>query len=153
MSGASSRIGAAVRSLAIAMAALSWLGAAHAQVIVSPSKGSALRSDILNALRPAIAREIGGHVSFVVHTLRVMDRWAYVSADPVRPDGHPIDWRTTKFRRDVEADMFSGLMLALLRRSDAGQWAVADYALGPTDVAWVEWIDKHKVPEALFKSE
>ena len=123
------------------------------QVIVSPSKGSALRSDILNALRPAIAREIGGHVSFVVHTLRVMDRWAYVSADPVRPDGHPIDWRTTKFRRDVEADMFSGLVLALLRRSDSGQWAVADYALGPTDVAWVEWIDKHKVPEALFKSE
>lgn len=132
---------------------LSWLGAAHAQDIVSPSEGSALRSDILNALRPAIEREIGGHVSFVVHTLRVMDRWAYVSADPVRPDGHPIDWRTTKFRRDVEADMFSGLVLALLRRGDAGQWAVADYALGPTDVAWVDWIDEHKAPAALFKSE
>ena len=153
MIGALSRTGAAVRSFMIAIAALSWLGGAYAQDIASPSKGSALRSDILNALRPAIAREIGGNVSFVVHTLRVMDHWAYVSADPVRPDGRPIDWRTTKFRLDVEADMFSGLVLALLRRSDSGQWTVADYALGPTDVAWVEWIDKHKVPEALFKSE
>jgi hypothetical protein len=142
-----------VRSISIAMAALLWLGlAVHAQEIVSPGKGSALRSDILNALRPTIEREVGGRVSFVVHAINVMDRWAYVRADPVRPNGEPINWRNTKFRRAFDADMFSGIVEALLR-GEAGHWSLAEFSLGATDVSWVEWVDKHKVPEVLFKTE
>jgi hypothetical protein len=86
----------------------------------------------------------------VVRALNVMGTWAYVSAEPKRPDGGSVDWRATKFRRDVEADMFSGLVLALLRRQK-GSWKVAEYVIGPTDVSWVEWVEKYRIPEGLFE--
>lgn len=136
-----------------AAVALLWLGVAvHAQPVVSPPKGSALRAEVLDALRPVMEIEIGGQIIFVVRTLNVTGDWAFVSADPKRPGGHPIDWRKTRFRSDYEADMFSGLVLALLRREN-GRWTVAEYAIGPTDVAWVEWLEKHKLAEDLFMSE
>jgi hypothetical protein len=141
------------RLVAVAIGALLWLGAAaQAQRIVSPAKGTPLRAEVLDAMRPTMQAEIGGKLVFVVHTINVMGEWAYVSADPVRPGGQAVDWRKTRFRRDYEADMFSGLVLALLLRKD-GQWTLAEYAIGPTDVAWVEWVDKHKLPEDLFKGE
>ena len=87
---------------------------------------------------------------FAVHALNVMGEWAYADVEPLRPNGNKVDWRKTKFRRDVEADMFSGLVLALLRKQGAG-WKVAELAIGPTDVAWIEWAKKYKLPEALFK--
>jgi hypothetical protein len=46
--------------------------------------------------------------------------------------------------------MFSGLVLALLRRQ-GGSWTVAEYVVGPTDVAWIEWAKKYKLPNDLFK--
>lgn len=138
--------------IVVALGALLWFGVAgHAQAIVSPSRGSALRSEVLNALRPTVEAEVGGQVVFVVNTLNVIGDWAYVSADPKRPDGRKIDWRKTKFRRAFEADAFSELVLALLHRQDR-RWVVAEYDIGPTDVPSVEWIVKHKLPEELFKS-
>ncbi len=79
-----------------------------------------------------------------------MGEWAYADVEPRRTNGDKVDWRQTKFRRDVEADMFSGLVLALLRKQ-GGSWQVVEIAIGPTDVAWIEWQQQHKLPEALFK--
>jgi hypothetical protein len=132
------------------LATVMWIGIAAAQPVVSPPKGSTQRADILGALRPVIEKEVGGQIVFVVHALNVMGTWAYVSAEPRRPDGGSVDWRATKFRRDVEADMFSGLVLALLRRQK-GSWNVAEYVIGPTDVSWVEWVEKYRIPEGLFE--
>jgi hypothetical protein len=126
------------------------LGSAAAQQIVSPERGTPLRVEVLNALRPTVDRETGGAVIFAVHTLNVMGAWAYVDAEPLRPDGKPIDWRRTKFREDFEHGAFSGLVLALLRR-DSGSWEVDQYVMGPTDVAWLEWAEKYNLPNALFK--
>jgi hypothetical protein len=129
---------------------LLWIGPAAAQPIVSPPKGSPLRAEVLNALRPTIDKETGGPVIFVVHALNVMGKWAYADVEPLRPNGQSVDWRKTKFRRDFEADMFSGLVLVLLRKQGEG-WKVVELAMGPTDVAWIEWAKKYKLPNDLFK--
>ncbi|MEJ2379127.1 MAG: hypothetical protein P8Y71_28285 [Pseudolabrys sp.] len=141
-----------MRSGLIALAALALLGLAPAaaQPVVSPARGAPLRAAVLDALRPTVERETGGKVIFVVHALNVMGAWAYADVEPRRPDGEKIDWRKTRFRRAFEADVFSGLVLALLRRKD-GAWTVADYIVGPTDVYWYNWVTKYKLPEALFK--
>ena len=124
---------------------------ATAQAPVIPvERGMSLRAELLDALRPGIEKETGGPVQFVVSAINVMGAWAYVDAKPERPDGRPIDWRATKFREAYEADMFSGLVLALLRR-EGGQWKVVGTFIGPTDVAWYEWVEKYKLPEELFK--
>ncbi|MGE0564838.1 MAG: hypothetical protein AB7O50_10020 [Pseudolabrys sp.] len=123
----------------------------HAQhpPIASLDRGAALRAVILDALRPTVEAETGGPVRFVVGTINVMGEWAYVDAKPQRPDGAAIDWRATKFRQAFEADAFSGIVLALLKRNE-NRWEVAGYFIGPTDVAWYEWIEKFKLPEAFF---
>ncbi len=129
--------------------ALCVAAAARAQPVTSPDRSNPLRTEVLDALRPTIQAETGGPVSFVVGTINVMGEWAYVGATPVRRDGRPIDWRATKFKQDFEDDVFSGLVLALLRR-DAKGWAVVDFVIGPTDVYWLNWVEKYKLPEALF---
>ena len=124
--------------------------ACHAQPVTTPERGSSLRADVLDALRPVIEKETGGPVQFVITVMHVMGNWAYVDAKPQRPDGRAIDWRATKYRKDYEADVFSGLVLALLRRQ-GGRWTVVDTFIGPTDVAWYEWVKKYKLPEAFFQ--
>ncbi len=123
----------------------------HAQPIATPERGSTLRADVLDALRPAMEKETGGPVQFVITVMHVMGNWAYVDAKPQRPDGAPINWRATRHREAYDADMFSGLVLALLRRQD-GRWTVVDTFIGPTDVAWYEWVQKYKLPEAFFQA-
>ena len=127
-------------------------GPAFAQVSI-PQPGTPLRATILNALRPVVAKEIGGDIEFVVSTIRVLNGWAYVSVKPQRPGGAPIDWHATKFRKAWEQDMMSDLILALLQQQQSGEWRVIEYEIGPTDVSWVEWIKQHKLPHALFSDE
>jgi len=136
--------------LALALLALFGIAHAGAATIVSPQRGTPLRAAVLNALRPSVEKETGGHVIFSVYALNVMGEWAYVSSEPRRPGGGKIDWRKTKYRRAYEADMFSGQVLALLRRQ-GGDWKVVELAVGPTDVAWIEWVKNYRLPEALFK--
>jgi hypothetical protein len=125
-------------------------GEAVAQPMVSPERGNPLRAEVLNAVRPTIEKETGGPVIFVVSVLNVKGGWAYAEVTPQRPGGASIDWRRTKFREAFEADAFSGLVLALLRKRD-GAWILLDHFTGPTDVAWLEWVEKYKLPEALFR--
>jgi hypothetical protein len=136
--------------IAVALLVLVAAAPAAAEPIVAPPKGAPLRAEVLNALRPSVEKETGGTVIFVVHALNVMGEWAYADVEPLRSNGAKIDWRKTKFRRDFEADMFSGLVLALLRKQAEG-WKVVELAMGPTDVAWIEWAKQYKLPNDLFK--
>lgn len=43
----------------------------------------------------------------------------------------------------------SDLVLALLWW-DGGGWRVVEYGIGPTDVIWEEWRQKHRLPRELF---
>jgi hypothetical protein len=88
---------------------------------------------------------------FVVNTLHVMGPWAYVDARPERPNGQPVDWRQTRFREAYDHGAFSGLVLALLLRRQDGSWIAVGTFIGPTDVAWYDWVDTYKLPEAFFK--
>lgn len=124
---------------------------AVAQVTV-PQPGSTLRSAILEGLRPVVQRELGGKVEFAVSQMRVLEGWAYVSARPQRPGGVAMDWSATKFRKAWVNDTMSDLVLGLLKHEGDG-WRVVECAIGPTDVAWEDWIKPHGVPRRLFSDQ
>ena len=44
----------------------------------------------------------------------------------------------------------SDLCAALLHR-EGSTWKLVELAVGPTDVAWENWAEKHKAPAELFK--
>jgi hypothetical protein len=114
-----------------------------------PPRGSPLRQAVLDALRPRVERDIGPPVQFMIERINVEGSWAFVSATPQRLNGAPVDWSRTRFARDFAADAMSDSLLALLR-NEGGAWRVKEYALGPTDVAWIEWIAKYRLSERFF---
>jgi hypothetical protein len=120
--------------------------------VVTPKPGTALRAEVLNALRPRVVAEIGGAIDFKVDTLRVLQDWAFVSAKPQRPGGASIDWLKTKFREQWQAGQGSDVVLALLKR-EGGAWTVVECDIGPTDVAWLDWIEKDHAPRLVFTDD
>ncbi len=137
------------KSIAVFLLGMILAGLSLAQA-AEPPAGSPLRAMVLDTLRPRVERDLGQPVKFVISTLNVDGGWAYVSATPVRAaDGAAIDWRRTRFAREIANGVMSDMVDALLR-DEGGRWGIVEYALGPSDVVWVEWIKKYRLPEAFF---
>ncbi len=110
------------------------------------------RRVLLDALRPAIERDLGQKVKFIVRTLRRQDGWAFAHVVPQTPAGGAIDFRKTRHAERVEAGIFDGPdVYALLEQKD-GRWIVRDFVVGPTDVAYLAWPDEFGAPAGLFDS-
>ena len=89
------------------------------------------RAAVLDALRPKVERRLGPNVEFVVAFLRVENGWAFVIADPQRKGGKAIDGYRI-FGDDF--NNMDGLRVDAVLQKRNGRWAVADYAIGATDV-------------------
>jgi hypothetical protein len=139
-----------IRSLSAFAAAVALVAAAGAAAQVStPARGSALRTAILDAVRPLVEAEVGKPVEFVVNDLRLLGEWAFVDLKPQRPGGGPVEYVYTRYQAAVDAGAFDNQVVALLRQTPRG-WLVYQYALGATDVAWIGWWTYYPVPEEVF---
>lgn len=116
-----------------------------------PPRGSPVRTAIIDGLRPLVEQDLGPPVLFNVSALNVEGQWAFVSVRAARPGGGAIDWSRTRFAREMAGGMMSDSILALLS-GDGQRWRVVEYALGPTDVPWEEWIGKHRLARSLFEA-
>ena len=135
-----------VYALLALLAAVIWLLPAQAE---EPPRGSALRSQILDALRLRVETDLKLPVRFKINRINAEGPWAFVSATPLGSKTETFDWSKTPYAKDMAGDFMSDVILALLR-NDGNGWRITEYALGPTDVAWEEWISKHKLPRRLF---
>ena len=107
------------------------------------------RTAILDAARAPVVKRLGKPVKFVVRRLERQGDWAFLIAAMQDESGRPISYVGTPLASAEGEGMVSKDYAALLRRS-GGQWRVVDDALGPTDVAWADWPEKHGAPRALF---
>ncbi len=96
----------------------------------APAPGSTQRRAILDALRPAVERQVGPNVEFVVREMRVIDGWAFVSATPQRRGGRPINGR--RYFQDFEE--MGGMEVSAILRLRGGRWTLVNQAIGATDV-------------------
>jgi hypothetical protein len=136
----------------VLLALLAFAAAPEAGAQTTPPRGSPLRAQLMDSLRPTVSAEIGGPIEFVVDTLRVMPPWAYAHVRPQRPGGAPIDWRQTKFSQDMASGTMSEGVMALLRH-DGATWQIVEYVIGPSDVAWDGWRQERGLPRRLFTDE
>lgn len=111
------------------------------------------RDALTAALAPRVEAEIGRPVSFTITTMRVQDDWGWLVAQPWTPDGAQIDWSQTRYAERAAEGVLDGggTTYALLRREN-GQWRVVDFAVGPTDVAWADWSERHGAPASLMRT-
>lgn len=118
----------------------------------TPAPGSKLRRDVLDGLRPRVEADLKQKVKFEVSTLRVQGNWAFVIGRPLTPGGKRIDYRKTRYAQAVRDGVFDDGLSALLKR-EGTRWRVVRYALGATDVPWVEWPKETGAPASLFRLE
>ncbi len=138
-----------VRSITIAVFTLMIAAAAAAQAVYTPSKGSAERKAILNALRVPVERELKQKITFNARYFSVSGKWAFVGGDPLKPGGGRPNYRGTPYQEAIDADMFDNNFFAILKKSGT-KWNVVHYDIGCTDVCYADWWRRYKAPKAIF---
>jgi hypothetical protein len=102
------------------------------------------RIAILDALRSPVSSDLKTSVEFAVERARICSDWAFVIAKPQKKGGGAIRWAGTVCAGDT-----SHLAGALVRQYGSA-WRLVEYALCPSDVAWSDWSERFKAPQALF---
>jgi len=138
---------ALILALSLIISAFTTATYVDAREWMTPKRGSSERKAIMNAMRPAVARQLNAPIQFVVKELRVYDDWAFAQVVPQRPGGKPIDLRNTPLKDDAE--MMDGVRTEVFLRRKKGRWKVVDHAIGATDV-WYEGYC-NKAPRALME--
>jgi hypothetical protein len=136
----------AVIALLVATTTAAIAGEPH-----EPAKGSAERKAILDAIRPAIEAQMRTAVEFQINVMLSDGDWAFVGANPQRPGGGEIDPETTAFAG--KSDMMDGLTTYALVRFANGRWNHVDDIVGPTDVAYMSWLEQYRGPKAVIGME
>jgi hypothetical protein len=103
------------------------------------------------ALTPVLAENIERPISLSVQTSTMDGDWGWIVAQPWTADGTQIDWSQTPYAERAREGVLdgNGVTYALLKRED-GQWRVVEFAVGPTDVPWIEWAERHGAPASLM---
>ena len=122
---------------------------ANAQATYTPEKGSPERKAILDALRIPVERALKQKIVFVADHFKVQGNWAFVSGSPQNSEGGEPDYSRTPYADQVESGAFDHNFFALMRKT-AGKWKVAAYAIGCTDVCYLDWWRKYRAPKAIF---
>lgn len=124
-------------------------GAALAQKIYTPEKGSAERTAILDALRRPVEKELRQKISFNIENFNVQGIWAFLSGAPQSANGSAPDYKNTIHQEAIEAGAFDNNFSALLKKT-GGKWKVVKYAIGCTDVCYATWWKDYRAPKAIF---
>ena len=116
-----------------------------AQDYLEPAPGTALRSDLLDALRPHVAWKLGEPIEFVVWELRVSGDVAFAQVLVQRPGGTAIDIPSTPMvvRDGLDEEFSDGTRTEAFYERSGRQWAVVHHVIGATDV-W--FADPHLCP-------
>ena len=119
--------------------------------ILHPARGTKLRKDLLDALRPIVEYQMGGPVEFVVERMNVSRDTAFLVVNPQRPGGKAISLDETLFHAD--ANLMDGLTVFALAIRRRDRWSVIEHVTGPTDVAYAGWQEFYNLPDALIWSQ
>jgi hypothetical protein len=102
----------------------------------TPPVGSAMRREILDAIRVPFERELHQAIIFKVDLLNVVGDWAATSVTPIQKNGGPIRGWT-------------GRGVAILARSN-GAWHALKWSANGTDAALADWARSLSAPSALL---
>ena len=116
----------------------------------TPAPQTPERKAIADALRAPVEKELKKSVVFKIDHLKVLDGWAFLRGVPQRPDGKPMDYNDTPYRKQKGLGMFDDQISALLKQ-EGEKWVVVTYNIGATDVVYLDWPEKYKAPPAIFE--
>ncbi len=112
--------------------------ASSAQAWTEPPRGSELRANLMDAIRPHIEWALGAPVEFVVWELRVEEDVAFASLWAQRPGGGDIDMYASPgaARGDIDPDLGDGPTVQVLYQRSGDVWVAVHHGIGATDMWW-----------------
>jgi hypothetical protein len=111
--------------------------------------GDPVRKQLMNAVRPRVEKALKTKVIFKATTANLVDNWAFMIAEPLHPNGKPLDYAKTPFAKAWKDGAFGGLVIALFKK-EKGRWTVSRYSFGASDVPWVDWGKETGAPKSVF---
>jgi hypothetical protein len=111
--------------------------------------GMPARKAMLDTLRAPIEAELHQKVIFKINFLKDKQGWAFLSAQPLQPNGNPIDYRGTRYQKLIDEFAFDDHVDALLY-FDQNDWTTKTWELGSTDVSWEPWGNQFGSPAGIF---
>ena len=127
---------------------------AEGDATIPGSSADAATDPLALAAAATVGEQIGVPVSLVPRVSRVEGDWGWLIAQPWTPDGAAIDWSQTRYALQASEGVLdgAGTTYVLLKREN-GAWRVVDSVVGPTDVAYGDWAQRHGAPASLFVTE
>lgn len=123
----------------------------------SPAPDDPVREAVLHAATAPLRDAVGDRLQVQVERFNRVGSWVFLQGTMRGVDGGRPNYNDTVFESRRADGVMSDVYVALLAKADptitdndARSWRVADYAIGPTDVAWLPWSDKHDAPRTLF---
>lgn len=120
--------------------------AASPAAAVSPAD-AATETQLRAVIVQTLGRDFNQPVSLQVDTLQTSGDWAWAVVTPKTPSGAPVDFSKTRY---AGVDLDGGGQTYLLLQKNASGWTVRDFAVGPTDVAYMDWPQRYGAPAALL---
>ncbi len=118
--------------------------------VETPPPGSPLRQAIMDALRVPVQKDLKQKVVFRVDLLSVKDGWAYFRGQTRKPDGSLMDYRRTKYWKQIQLGRFEDWLCALLKLQD-GKWRVVEFLIGHTDEPSIYLLERYGAPRELWR--
>lgn len=119
--------------------------------------GDSVREAVLQAATARLGEAFGDRVQVEVEHLNRIGPWVFLQGRMHGTDGGRPYYAGTVYESRRADGVMSDVYVALLKKfdtasadNDARSWRLSDYAIGPTDVAWLTWPDEHEAPRALF---
>jgi hypothetical protein len=119
------------------------------QAVIHPGKGSSERAAILDGLRPTVETKLKQKIVFLINEINQQGNWVFVDGRLRTPDGEVPNWKNTPYAEAAKYGAQSDGLSALMRRSGS-RWSIITYAIGCTDVCYVDWWRRFKAPKAIF---
>ena len=120
----------------------------NAQTVEHPDKGSAERRRY--SIHQAAGRAAAQAKGRICHQCdQLLGNWVFVDGRLRTPDGKVPNWKNTPYAQAAKYGAQSDGVSAVLRKSGKG-WTITTYAIGCTDVCYVDWWKRYKAPKAIF---
>ncbi|AXB46053.1 hypothetical protein [Amycolatopsis albispora] len=128
----------------------------HSQSVPVGLEDDSVRSAVLQAATAPLDEVFDDRVRLEVDQLNRVGPWVFLKGTMHGSDSGRPYYAGTVFEARRADGVMSDVYAVLLRSkesivdNDARGWHVADYVIGPTDVAWLVWPDKHEAPRSVL---
>jgi hypothetical protein len=116
-----------------------------------------VREAVLQAATARLDDYFGDRVQVKVEHLNRIGPWVFLQGTMHGTEADRPYYAGTVYESRRADGVMSDVYAVLLKKTadaaadnDARSWRLSDYAIGPTDVAWMTWPDEHEAPRELF---